>query len=478
MRAPDVDVLVIGSGAAGLSAALEARAGGRVLVAESEGVVGGSSRLSGGLIMGAGTRYQRAIGIDDDAASLYHDYLTLNRWNVDAAVVKRFCELAGPTVEWLGDLGVEYHSRLVFGGDERVPRVHVPTDHGKGIIEVLHRACRERDVDFALGRRVDRLLVDDSGRVTGAAVGDDEITAGAVVIASGGFGNDPAKLAEHYPSAAATGNAWYIGAPGARGDALDFTRAVRAQTVGHDRGLRLLHAGFAKIYEAYLPGWLVLVNADGYRFADETAPYGMMDWLIRQQGDRCWAIFDRATIEAASSTGRARYKQTIPSSRKHQSPHWVVDVVDQMVREGRVVEADSIEEVARRCGLDPQRLAGTIARYNRAVEAGEDDEFAKDPSMLEPVAEGPFYGAEIRPSTVCFTAFGLRITRQAEVLDETSTPVPGLFAAGECTGGVVGSHYVGSGNSYANITVFGRVAGAAAARFAGVHTAPSVTAAG
>jgi fumarate reductase flavoprotein subunit len=465
----DVDVLVIGSGAAGLSAALEARLAGasRVLVAESEGRVGGSSRLSGGLIMGAGTRYQRAAGITDDAESLYHDYMTVNRWNVDAAVVKRFCELAGPTVEWLGDLGVEYHERLVFGGDERVPRVHVPRERGQGMVDVLHRNCREADVDIALGRRIDRLLVDAAtGAVTGAAVGSDEITAGAVVIASGGFGNDPAKLAEHFPSAARTGNAWYIGAEGARGDALEFTRSVRAQTIGHDRGLRLLHAGFARIYEAYLPGWLVLVNAEGHRFADETAPYGMMDWLIRQQGDRCWAIFDRATIEAASSTGAARYKQTIPSSKKHQSPHWIVDVIDQMVAEGKVVEADTIEAVSRRCGLDPVRVAGTVARYNRSVERVDDDEFAKDPKMLEPVVSPPFYGVEIRPSTVCFTAYGLRITREAEVLDEASSPVPGLFAAGECTGGVVGSHYVGSGNSYANITVFGRIAGRSAAHAA------------
>lgn len=468
---PDVDVLVIGSGAAGLSAALEARTAGaaRVLVAESEARVGGSSRLSGGLIMGAGTRYQRSIGIDDDGEALFHDYMTVNRWNVDAAVVKRFCDLAGPTVEWLGDLGVQYHERLVFGGDERVPRVHVPRERGQGIVDVLHRHCREAGVDIALGRRIDRLLVDDTtGAVTGAAVGGDEITAGAVVIASGGFGNDPAKLATHFPSAAQTGNAWYIGAEGSRGDALEFTQAVRAQTIGHDRGLRLLHAGFAKIYEAYLPGWLVLVNAEGYRFADETAPYGMMDWLIRQQGDRCWAIFDRATIEAASSTGAARYKQTIPSSTKHQSPHWIVDVIDPMVAEGRVVEADTVEGVARGIGLDPVRVAGTIARYNRCVEDGDDDEFAKDPKMLEPVATPPFYGVEIRPSTVCFTAYGLRITRDGEVLDVASSPVPGLYAAGECTGGVVGSQYVGSGNSYANITVFGRIAGrSAAARRAG-----------
>ena len=161
-EARDVDVIVVGSGVAGLAAALTARERGAasVLVAESEGVVGGSSRLSGGLMMGAGTRYQKALGIDDDPDSLFHDYLQLNRWNVDAGVVRRFCELAGPTVEWVGDLGVEYYDTLVFGGEERVPRVHVPIGRGQAVVDVLARHCREAEVDVALGQRVDRLLID------------------------------------------------------------------------------------------------------------------------------------------------------------------------------------------------------------------------------------------------------------------------------------------------------------------------------
>jgi fumarate reductase flavoprotein subunit len=462
----DFDVVVVGSGAAGLSAALSAaQAGAQVLVAEAEGVVGGSSRLSGGLTMGAGTRYQQALGIDDDPESLFHDYMQLNQWQVEAAVVRRLAERCGPTVEWLGDLGVEYYPDLVFGGDERVPRVHCPIGRGQAVVDVLARRCRERGVEFALGQRVDRLLVEDD-TVVGVGVGEDTVRAAAVVIAAGGFGNNPDKLAEFFPSAAATEWAWYIGADGSRGDHLDLGAQVDAQVEGFDRGLRLLHAGFANIYEAYLPGWLVLVNRDGRRFCDETAPYGIMDGLIGTQDDVAYAIFDQAALDAATAAGVARYKQKIPGSTKKQSPHWNADIVAAMVEEGKVQRADSPEDLAAAIGVPGDHLATAVQRYNAAAAAGEDTDYLKDPKFLEPIATGPFYAAQIRPATVCFTACGLRIDRDARVLSRRGDAIVGLYAAGESTGGVVGPRYVGSGNSYANCVTYGRIAGESAAALA------------
>src|SRR5687768_7905170 len=119
-----VDVFVVGSGIAGLSAAIAAyEAGvGRVMVAEAEGVVGGSSRLSGGIVMAAGSRLQRDAGISDDGDALFHDYMALNQWRLDAGVVRRFAKESGAALDWLVDLGVEFHPQLIFGGDERVPR--------------------------------------------------------------------------------------------------------------------------------------------------------------------------------------------------------------------------------------------------------------------------------------------------------------------------------------------------------------------
>src|SRR6476469_1690694 len=114
--ANDVDVIVIGSGAAGLSAALAAKqaGAGSVLVAEAEAVVGGSSRLSGAYVMGAGTRYQRALGIEDDHVALFRHYQTLSHWDINVEVVRRLCERSGAAIEWLADLGVEFSDQLIF----------------------------------------------------------------------------------------------------------------------------------------------------------------------------------------------------------------------------------------------------------------------------------------------------------------------------------------------------------------------------
>ena len=467
MGAWDFDVIVVGSGAAGLSAALAAAEdGASVLVAESEGVIGGSSRLSGGLMMGAGTRYQKALGIEDSPEALFHDYMTLNQWKVESAVVERLTQRAGAAVEWLGDHGVEFYDQMVYGGDETVPRVHCPIGRGQAVVDVLYARCREAGVEFALGQRIDRLVVVD-GAVHGVAVGDDEITAGAVVVASGGFGANDEKRAELFPSVSDTGWSYYIGADGAQGDALDFTKDVDAQVTGFNRGLRLLHTDFDTMYEAYIPGWLVLVNREGRRFCNETAPYGIMDGLLAEQGDVAFAILDHRRLVEATALGVARYKQSIPGSTKRQSPHWNLDVFELMIKEGKIHVADTLEELAGKIGVPVDTLAATVDRVNHLTEIGEDIDYLKDPKFLEPIAEGPFYGVEVRPATCCFTACGLRIDRDANVLDSAGRAIPGLFAAGEVCGGVIGPRYVGSGNSYGNCVTMGRVAGQSAAAVAG-----------
>jgi fumarate reductase flavoprotein subunit len=461
---PDFDVVVIGSGAAGLAAAVTAaELGASVLVAEAEDVVGGSSRLASGMLMGAGTRLQRALGIEDTPESLYREYMQVNQWNVEPGLARRLAFESGPGIEWLADLGVAFHDTLSYGGEEGQPRNHLPVDLGAGVVEVLRREAVGRGVEIALRRRVDHLLVD-AGSVVGVSVEGDGLTAGATVVSSGGFGANPALLSRYYPTPMTTGDwMWYLGSDGARGDALALADQVQAQVTGQGRGLCFLSPNFVHEYEATLPGWLLLVNADGRRFCDETVAYGVLDRLVRLQGDRAFVVFDEASRRAAPAGAPAAYRTSNPSMPGRRSPNWNDDMVADMARQAAIATAGSITELAGLLGLPADVLNGTVERYNRMVDDREDRDFLKGSSFLRPIATPPFYGAELRPATIAMTSVGMRIDVDAHVIDQVGRTIPHLFAAGECTGGVLGDIYVGSGNSFSNCIVFGRAAGRSSA---------------
>jgi fumarate reductase flavoprotein subunit len=460
----DYDVVVVGSGVAGLSAALEAAEAGRsVLLVEGQSQLGGSSALSGGIVMAAGTSVQRAAGIDDTAEDLYRDYMLFNQYKVAPSLARRLATDSGPAVEWLIAHGIEFHSELVYAAEERQPRSHAPKRGGWGIVKTLSGALEHHSVDIALGQRVNR-LVSQGGRVTGVAVDDDVVRAGAVVVTTGGFGANPALWQEHLPSlAAAGGSAWYIGAPGAQGDAFAFAAQSGADVVGHDRALVIPTPGFANRIEVYFPGWLVMVDRAGARRVDESTSYAVMQ-LAHQQHGPLFAVFDDAAKKEAQPDRPPAYKQILPGMDFRQMPsNWTDPEIDEMVRIGKVRRADSLEDLARLLGVEPRGFRASVERYNRAAQAGYDTEFGKDAKFLRELSTPPFYGAELRLGIVCLTSKGLRIDADARVLDRSGTPIPGLFAAGECTGGVLGDVYVGSGNSFANCLVFGRTAGRSAA---------------
>ncbi len=462
----DYDVVIVGSGMAGLCAALTATDGGAsVLIVEGAGEVGGSSRLAGGQMMGAGTRIQQQNGITDTAEDLFRHYMSLNQWTVEPTLVRRLADESGPAIDWLADLGVPFHPTLFYSGDEAVPRDHVPQTFGAGVIAVLEAECRRRGVDFALGKRVDRLLLDE-GRVVGVAVGTDEVSAGAVVITTGGFGANQAAVKEHYPRTEEAGDwLWYIGADTARGDALELAAQVDAQIIGTDRGLLLLSPNFGPGLDVYLPGWLVVVNDRGHRFFDEMSPYSTTETAVRAQRGPVYAIFDDAARLAADrASAPAAKRQQFPGVTELMEFKWIEPLITEMIAEGVVHQAPTVEDLADHIGVPPENLAGTIERYNADLEAGEDSSYLKPVDFARPLTTPPYYATELRLSVLCLTSTGLRIDRNARVINQRSQPVPGLYAAGECTGGVLGDIYVGSGNSYTNCLVFGRVAGRFAAQ--------------
>ncbi len=461
--ANDYDLIVIGGGGAGMSAAIEAHdAGARVLLIEAAGQLGGSTALSGGVYYAAGTSVQRAAGVHGDTAdAMYEYYMTLNQWRVDPAVVRRLCGDAAPGVEWLLSLGVEFRPQALYkSGVESVPRGHQAHGNGAAIAAGLERALRARPgIELALGNRVEALLFRD-GAVRGVRARGEEATATSVVLASGGFGHSADLLARHYPEATAAGDwAWCISAPTCVGDGFKMAEQVGASIGGENRGLLLTTPGFHKQLEVYVPGWIAYVNSQGRRFVDETAAYAVMAGVIKEQGGKCFAVFDeasRAQAKPAPEFADAFASGVLPLN-------WVADVLAQQIAQGKILRGDTIEELAKKAGIAPGALASTVARINADCATARDSAFFKNPKQLRPIATPPYYAAEIRPAIICLTSCGPRITPDARVLDQNERPIPGLFAAGEVTGNVLGDRYVGGGNSIANAIVFGRVAGRSAA---------------
>ena len=456
----DYDVIVLGGGGAGLAAAVEASArGAAVLLLEAAGELGGSTRMSAGVFYAAETSVQRSAGVSDSVEAMFTYYMALNQWFVEPALAMRLCEESGPTLEWLIELGVDYPvAGLYRSGVDDAPRGHQCAGGGAALVAALASRARQLSAEIRLGARVLELAAED-GAVRGVRVGGSVVRAGAVVIATGGFGANPGLLREYFPAALAHGPRWtnYFGSPTSRGDAITMTRALAAAVAGQGFGMLNWTAGFSDQPADFCPSWIVFVNLDGQRFMAENAPYAVSgDLIAAQRESRCFAILDEAA-RASSVDANARRDQLGVGEYT-----WGSETIQRQYEAGRVLRAATLAELAARASIEPAALRNTITEYNEDARNGRDRRFLKAGELRE-VSSSPFYAVEVRASTFGNTFPGLRIDGDGHVYDEAGAVIPGLFAAGEAAGGVMGPRYVGGGNSISNAIIFGRQAGAAAA---------------
>ena len=447
-----IDVLVIGGGMAGVAALLSATEdGSRALLLEKTNALGGSTVMSAGLLAFAGTDEQRAGGITDSVDDLRRDLLETGGHRSSIELLERYCSDQLATYRWLAECGVIF-GRPVAGSGQSIARSH-PIDT-TAAIDSLSRRALDRGAQIRYNVRADRLIVENE-RVVGAQVIDDErrteIRAGAVMLATGGFSRNQQLLSRFAPNME---RALRGGAAGSTGDGLLMGCKVGAGLIDtpyikgtfgifpwpsvHEEG-----TGILPVYKG-----AIAVNGFGSRFVNESIPYKEIgDACLAQPEALAYQIFD-ATVLAAADPDVAIYD------------------FDKRVAAGHVQQAGTIGELAELLGLPRDVLEETVFEYNRRLQAGSADEFGRTTlsggiGQATPLLVAPFYGY---PSTavVLATYCGLAVDASARVLDVFNEPIPGLYAAGELTGGFHGAGYV-TGTSIGKAAVFGRVAGHAAA---------------
>jgi fumarate reductase flavoprotein subunit len=445
-----VDVIVIGSGGAGLSAAVAAAdASARVIVVEKEPVIGGNSKLAAGGLNAAETRQQAALGIEDSLALMTADTINGGKDKNDPVLVQVLVSESAGSVDWLTSMGADMSDVGRMGGAS-VDRTHRPAGGlavGKHIVQVLYDRASQLDVDLRVNTRAVEILEDQSGAVRGLLVqgkytGLYWIQAPTVVVAAGGFGKNNdlvASFDEKLRGFAATNQ------PGATGDGLNVATRAGAGTL--DMQFIQAHptyspVGGVLVTEAVRGNGAILVNEAGRRFVNELTTRDVAAAAILEQaGDHAYLIFDESVRRSLQQ-------------------------IEGYVELGAVDEQLTLSDLADSLGMDATVLTATVERYNGFVAAGTDQEFSRQ-DMARPIAEEAFYAIEVTPA-IHHTMGGLRINSQTQVLSGDGESIRGLFAAGEVTGGVHGANRLG-GNAVSDIVTFGRRAGQRAANYAGVN---------
>ncbi|MCG6112443.1 MAG: FAD-dependent oxidoreductase [Paracoccus sp.] len=445
LTAPDLEVgtLIIGAGACGMVAALAAaEAGQQVLVVEADAIPAGSTALSAGLIPAAGTRYQAAIGIEDDAGLFAADIQAKAKGQNDPALVAAMAGQSAGVIEWLADrhgLPFSLVDDFDYPGHARRRMHGLPTRSGAELIDRLRAACESAGIDIVCGLRATHLHAAD-GHVSGVTVArtngaTETIGCDRLILACNGFGGDPTKVARHMPDIA--GALWF-GHDGNRGEALDWGQALGAATAhlgsyqGHGN---VAHPHGILITWAVITQGGVQVNTDGERFWDESQGYSEAARVVlAQPGGQVWTIFDERIAAIARQFADFRLAET----------------------QGAIRCADTVRELATITGLPEEQLSHTLS----TIPPDNADEFGRQ--FFGMTLSAPYRAVRVT-GALFHTQGGLATDLDGRVLRVSGEPFPNLFAAGGAACGVSGRGESGylSGNGLLAATVMGYIAGRA-----------------
>jgi len=433
-----VDVLIVGAGISGLSAALEAASGGAsVLVVDMSTVGGGHAILSNGAVCIIGTPLQEQRKIADSPQLAEKDFLARGEDNDSRWVAAYVRDSRQWLYDWLTDLGVSFENLARPAGNS-VARLHMTKGKGLGLVEPIYRAClRNQNIQFRWAAMAEDLIVA-NGRVTGVTVRDlrrgarSDLRAHNVIVATGGFQSNLKTVLANWPSELPKPDRLLLGAaPTATGSGHDLARRANANVSRLDHQWNYV-LGLPDPRDPSRTRGLaafnfnaIWVNADGKRFTQEFGDEKLgLRALLDQPGGTYWNVFDDKGKDGFSIT-LAGYEN--------------LDDVRRLVYEtpGVVLKADSLGDLALAMRVPPGNLQAAVSRYNELTKQGVDLDFQafgeKTFPKPKPLDTPPFYAAQFFPLTRKSMG-GVDVDLDCRVLDNRGRPIPGLFAVGEVTG--------------------------------------------
>ena len=445
------DMVIVGAGGAGLSAAVaaaETNNGLKIVVLEKEAIIGGNTNSSTGGINAAETDIQKGLGIEDSKQLFYDDIMSGGKYENIPSLVENLVEHAPVTISWLTGLGVDLTDVGLMGGSS-VKRTHRPkggTAIGPHLMKVLKEATSNKDIEIRMSNKVTGLLTAVDGSVTGVKVENANgtaytLAAKAVIIATGGFGANLDMVTSLQPTLKGFAT---LNHPGATGDAFGWVTAIGGATIQmaniqiHPTAEATNHI---LITEAVRGNGAILVNHESKRFCNEMDTRDVVSAaILAQTQGEAFLIFDQGV------------RKSLASIETYANQH--------LLKEGATVA-----ELAQTIDVPAADLEATLNRYNAYQKEGVDKDFGRSATgMTASLETAPYYAVRVTPA-IHHTMGGLSVNTNTQVLRADGTPIPGLYAAGEVTGGLHGANRLG-GNGVADIVVNGRLAGINAGRAA------------
>jgi len=453
----NTDVVVIGTGYAGLAAAIEAHdAGAKVLILEKNRMVGGNSAIASGALNCVDPKRQQAQGIKDSIDLHYQQTISGGDYRGDPVNVRYLVEHGLEGLQWLEKLGIEFEPTVYAVVGALWPRSHSPIKNGRGgaIVRGLKAQVDKRKIPVLFEHKLTGLnrKSPEKGQVMGVEVDHKgkKINIKAkkgVILATGGFGADVFMRSKFDPRL--NKDVPTTNVPTARGEGIIYAEIVGADVVGMDYIQGLIACNyFTKKYGSLANLGIdsaIFVNLEGKRFVAEDQRRDVMAeaTLVQPKKVLLWVADDKC---------KKRFAQK---------------QIDGYVQKGLLFKADTLEGLAKilkeKFGMPPENLLATVKKYNELAKNGVDKDFGKKKTNLKPIVQGPFYASPTQVG-VHHTMGGLRISGPTcQVLDRWGKAIDGLYAAGEVTGGIHGTNRLG-GNATTDCIVFGRNAGRQAAK--------------